>query len=99
MTGPHKFFKRHNKSGQTMLFLIMLMLIMAFIVMWNFDLHKALTVKQREQNAGDAAALAAARWQGISLNLIGDLTSDFRITPLSHTTHQLFQCERFAHDG
>ena len=56
-----------------MVFLIMLILIMSFIVMWNFDLHKALTVKFREQNAGDAAALSAARWQGISLNLIGDL--------------------------
>ena len=62
-----------SRSGQTLVFLVMLILIMSFIVMWNFDLHKALTVKFREQNAGDAAALAAARWQGISLNLIGDL--------------------------
>ena len=64
---------RDPRSGQTMMFMIMLLLIMALIVMWNFDLHKALTVKFREQNAGDAAALAAARWQGLSLNLIGDL--------------------------
>src|SRR5690606_36945748 len=32
-----------------------------------------LYLKTRAQNAGDAAALAAARWQGATLNLIGDL--------------------------
>ena len=56
-----------------MIFMIMALIILAFVVIWNADLHKILHLKARTQNAGDAAALAAARWQGITLNLIGDL--------------------------
>jgi hypothetical protein len=56
-----------------MIFLIVILVILTFVVLWNFDLHKIIYTKARTQNAGDAAAVAAARWQGISLNLIGDL--------------------------
>ncbi len=56
-----------------MIFLIMALLILAFVAFWNFDLHKIVYVKSLSQNAGDAAALVGARWQGITLNLIGDL--------------------------
>ena len=56
-----------------MIFMIMALVILSFIVLWNFDLHTILHLKSRTQNAGDAAALGAARWQGITLNLIGDL--------------------------
>ena len=48
-------------------------MIMAVLVITNFDLHKIYAVKNVAQNGGDSAALAAARYQGISLNLIGDL--------------------------
>lgn len=56
-----------------MLFALMALVIAAFAVLWMFDVHKTLFVKARSRNAGDAAALAAARWQGISLNLLGEL--------------------------
>jgi hypothetical protein len=56
-----------------MIFLIMTLVILSFVVLWNFDLHKVLHLKSISQNGGDAAALMASRWQGISLNLIGDL--------------------------
>jgi hypothetical protein len=56
-----------------MIFLIMAVVILSFVAIWNFDLHKIVYVKSLSQNAGDAAALAGARWQGITLNLIGDL--------------------------
>ena len=56
-----------------LIFLILVLVILSFVVLWNFDLHKTLFVKSVAQNAGDAAALMAARWQGISLNLVGDL--------------------------
>ncbi len=62
-----------QRRGQTLPFFIMALLIMAVIVIWNFDLHKIYSVKYKAQNAGDAAALAAARYQGITLNLVGDL--------------------------
>lgn len=56
-----------------MIFLIMVLVILSFVAIWNFDLHKIVYVKSLSQNAGDGAALAAARWQGLTLNLIGDL--------------------------
>ena len=56
-----------------MIFLIMALVILTFVVLWNFDLHKVLHVKSISQNGGDAAALMASRWQGITLNLVGDL--------------------------
>lgn len=68
---PHR--QHDRKHGQVMIFLIMVLVALVFVVLWNFDLHKILFVKSRTQNAGDAAALMGARWQGITLNLIGDL--------------------------
>lgn len=62
-----------DRSGQTLIFLVMIVVILAFVAIWNFDLHKTVFVKTLSQNAGDSAALAAARWQGLTLNLIGDL--------------------------
>ncbi len=56
-----------------MIFIIMILVILAFVALWNFDLHKIVYVKSLSQNAGDSSALAGARWQAISLNLIGDL--------------------------
>ncbi len=61
------------RSGQTMIFLVVVIVILAVVAAWVFDVHSILYLKTRTQNAGDAAALAAARWQGVSLNLIGDL--------------------------
>jgi len=69
--GRHQGFG--NRSGQTLIFLVLIVVILAFVAIWNFDLHKTVYVKTLSQNAGDAAALAAARWQGLTLNLIGDL--------------------------
>ncbi len=63
----------HPRRGQTMIFLLMVLLVLFFAALWHFDLHKIIYVKTLSQNAGDAAALAAARWQGRTLNLIGDL--------------------------
>ena len=62
-----------STAGQTMIFMIMALLILAVVIVWIFDVHTVLHLKARTQNAGDAAALAAARWQGVTLNLIGDL--------------------------
>ncbi|MCF7838493.1 MAG: hypothetical protein K9N49_07665, partial [Candidatus Marinimicrobia bacterium] len=61
------------RRGQALIFVVLAVVILAFVVLFVFDLHKTLFVKTRGRNAGDAAALAAARWQGIALNLVGDL--------------------------
>jgi Flp pilus assembly protein TadG len=65
--------EKRRKAGQALVFFLGVLVILVFVVLWNFDLHKILSVKATTQNAGDAAALAAARWQAISLNLMGDL--------------------------
>lgn len=52
---------------------MMALVALTFLLFWTFDLGVILTGKSRAQNAGDAAALAAARWQGATLNLIGEL--------------------------
>lgn len=56
-----------------MLFLILVLVVSTFVVMWNFDLHRAVILKMKVRDAGDAAALASARWQGIALNTLGEL--------------------------
>ena len=66
-------FASPARSGQTIIFLLMALTVLAFIFFWNVDLHCIVSAKNLSQNAGDAAALAAARWQGETLNLIGEL--------------------------
>ncbi|MEI6165883.1 MAG: hypothetical protein WCS52_01685 [bacterium] len=64
---------RKSRSGQAMIFIIMIVVILTSFALWNFDLHKVVYIKNISQNAGDSSALAGARWQAITLNLIGDL--------------------------
>ncbi len=64
---------RKATRGQAIVFFVMAVVILFFMVLWNYDLHRILFVKSLAQNAGDSAALMAARWQGISLNVVGDL--------------------------
>lgn len=66
-------FQHGGRRGQVMIVMIAVLVILLLVTLWNFDLHKILFVKARSRNAGDAAALAAARWQATSLNLIGSL--------------------------
>ena len=51
----------------------MALVILIFAALWMADVHRIIFVKDRSQNAGDAAALAGARWQASTLNLIGEL--------------------------
>ena len=62
-----------SRSGQAIAFIMMALVILFFVVLWSADLHRFISAKDRSQNAGDAATLAAARWQASSLNLIGEL--------------------------
>lgn len=61
------------KGGQIVLVLAFMILGLLFLVLVNADVFLAIRGKGRLQNAGDAAALAAARWQGITLNALGAL--------------------------
>jgi len=65
--------RRARRRGQIVLLLAFLLLGLLFLVLVNADVFLAIRGKGRLQNAGDAAALAAARWQGITLNAVGAL--------------------------
>ena len=70
-----KCLQNRAQRGQTMVFLVMVVVILAFIALWNFDLHKLIYIKSLSLNASDAAGIAGARWQAISLNLLGELNA------------------------
>ena len=65
--------KLAQQSGQIALVLAFMLLGLVFLALVSVDTFLASHRKNRLQNAGDAAALAAARWQGITLNAIGAL--------------------------
>ena len=64
---------RARKSGQVVLVLAFMLLGLLILALVGMDAFLASHRKNRLQNAGDAAALAAARWQGITLNALGAL--------------------------
>lgn len=64
---------RDRRSGQVVLVMAFVLLVMIALVLMNVDFFVAARSKNRVTDAGDAAALAGARWQGLTLNLIGKL--------------------------
>ncbi len=61
------------KRGQVAIYLLMVLVAIFLIALLNVDTFDFVRGKNRAQNAGDAAALAAARKQGRLLNEIGRL--------------------------
>ena len=64
---------RKGKRGQAAIFLVLILAGLALLFALNVDVFTSSRSKIRLQNAADASALALARWQGVTLNLIGDL--------------------------
>ncbi len=64
---------KHARAGQAIVFLLFALTALVFVLLFNVDLHRIIQRKNQVQNAGDAAALAAARWQGATINLVGEL--------------------------
>ena len=62
-----------SRSGQAVVFLLLAFTALIFVLLFNVDLHRIIQRKDQTQNAGDAAVLAAARWQGATINLVGEL--------------------------
>jgi hypothetical protein len=61
------------KRGQVAIYLLLVLVAIFLIALLNVDTFDFVRGKNRVQNAGDAAALAAARKQGRLLNEIGKL--------------------------
>jgi Flp pilus assembly protein TadG len=64
---------RRGKSGQVAVFLVLLLAGLALLFALNIDIFISSRSKTRLQNAADASAIMMAKWQGIALNLIGEL--------------------------
>jgi len=62
---------RGGRRGQVALYLLMVLVAIFLIALLNVDAFDVVRGKNRSQNAGDAAALAAARKQGRLLNELG----------------------------
>jgi hypothetical protein len=64
------------RRGQVALYLLMVLVGIFLIALLNVDTFDFVRGKNRSQNAGDAAALAAARKQGRLLNELGKMNVD-----------------------
>ena len=62
-----------SRRGQTLPVVVWIVAIVIVLLVVIFDIFLSARAKMHLANTGDAAALAAARWQGTTLNLIGDL--------------------------
>ena len=62
-----------SRSGQVFPIVVWMVAIITVLTVVVFDIFLSTRAKMHLANTGDAAALAAARWQGITLNMIGDL--------------------------
>lgn len=62
-----------SQRGQVALYLIVALVALAVLMLSNVGAFLAVRAKNHAMNAGDAAALAAARRQGELLNEIGQL--------------------------
>lgn len=61
------------RGGQVVLLVLFAAVALLVAALWLADVHHAVLAKDRTQNAGDAAALAGARWQATALDLEGEL--------------------------
>lgn len=62
-----------QRSGQAVVYILLALVTLIFFLLYIVDLHQIVRRKNQIQNAGDAAVTAAARWQGTTLNLVGEL--------------------------
>lgn len=65
--------KDRGERGQTLIIAVLAIIILLIAVLFLFDLQMIVRTKVKAQTAADAAALAGARMQVESLNLIGEL--------------------------
>ncbi len=86
--------KRMRKQpGQIILLLLFVLVVLVFLVLLNVDIFTSVRTKSKLQNAGDAAAIAAAVKQGSLLNEIGKLNIEHIIAAANNDSNE---CERIV---
>ncbi len=83
------------KRGQVAIYLLMVLVGIFLIALLNVDTFGFVRAKNRAQNAGDAAALAAARRQGRLLNEIGRLNVEHILAAVEN---DVAKCEEIEMD-
>ena len=83
------------RRGQVAIYLLTVLVALFLVALLNVDAFGFVRGKHRAQNAGDAAALAAARKQGRLLNEIGRLNVEHIIAAVGNDAEE---CERIAMD-
>ncbi len=76
------------QKGQIVVVLAFALVVIVLLTLLNVDTFTAVRAKNRVQNAGDAAALAAAHRQGELLNRIGRLNIDHIIAAAHDETNE-----------
>ena len=64
---------RPRESGQVLLLGVVMMTMLLLLILYAFDIHNVIRAKFKTETAQEAAALAGAKWQRESLNLIGEI--------------------------
>ena len=64
---------RPGESGQVLLLGVVMMVVLLLLILYAFDIHNVIRAKFKTETAQEAAALAGAKWQRESLNLIGEI--------------------------
>ena len=90
---------RSASRGQAIAFILALLVVFAALALWVADIGLTVMGRLRTQDGGDAAALAAARWQAAGLNLCGELNfiqaymlADDKVNaPAAQALHELRQ--------
>lgn len=76
------------RKGQIAIFLVLVLVVVILLTLLNVDTFMSVRAKNRVQNAGDAAALAAARKQGSLVNQIGRLNIDHLVAAAKSQTNE-----------
>lgn len=64
----------HSKnSGQVLILGIVILVALLLLILVSFDVHNIIRAKLKVETAHEAAAIAGAKWQQESLNLIGEI--------------------------
>ena len=82
-----------GRRGQVAIYLIMALVVLMLLTLLNVDTFIAVRSKNRLQNAGDAAALAAARKQGALINEIGRLNFRHMLAAVRNDSRQCAEIE------
>lgn len=87
-----------TRRGQVALYLVMVLVAIAFLVFMNVGAFLAVTARNRTMNAGDAAALAVAKLQGELLNRIGALNVEHLQAVLKGDAESAARCAEIAEE-